>query len=127
MSIWLRYIKDKKSKLDPNDEIKEASQAHSNWLELIKCVERKDPAMLEIYKRISWHHFLAADPTIDKNVDEMFMADEKLFDKIKKIISGLVVVKPAERLKLKDARDQLIALDGNNALQEFNDFLLLKK
>ena len=90
-------------------------------------MERKDPAMFEIYKRISWHHILAADPTIDKNIDQMFMADEKLFEKIKKIISDLVVVKPAERLKLKDARDQLIALDGNNALQEFNDFLLLKK
>ena len=100
-----------------------------NWLKLIQCVNRKDPAMFEVYKRIGWHHVLApyskTNQTIEKNIDQMYEPDEELFQKIKTIISKLVVVKPADRMKLKEARDQLMALD--NVLKEFNDFLLLKK
>ena len=98
-------------------------------MKLLECVERKDrnPAMFEVYKRIGWHHALISDDTSATTIDNKYEADEKLFGKIKEIISELVVVEPAQRMKLKSARDRLIELDSKDVLQRVNDFLLLKK
>ena len=98
-------------------------------MKLLECVERKDrnPAMFEVYKRIGWHHALTSNDTSATNIDNKYEADEKLFGKIKEIISELVVVEPAHRMKLKDARNSLIKLDSKDVLQRVNDFLLLKK
>ena len=100
-----------------------------NWLELKKYVEKRDgnPEMFEVYKRIGWHHALINNDTSGQNIDEKYEPDEKLFAKIKEIISKLVVVKPAHRMKLKLARDKLMTLDAKNVLPRVNDFLLLKK
>ena len=83
--------------------------------------------MFEVYKRIGWHHDLISNDTSATNIDDKYEADEKLFGKIKEIISALVVVEPARRMKLKDARNSLIALDSKDVLKQVNDFLLLKK
>ena len=100
-----------------------------NWKKLKECVERKDenPSMFEVYRRIGLHHDLIINDTSATNIDNKYEADEKLFNKIKEIISELLVVEPANRMKLKSARDKLTELDSKDVLQRVNDFLLLKK
>ena len=83
--------------------------------------------MFDVYKRIGWHHALLNKDTSGKNIHEKYEDDEKLFAKIKEIISELVVVKPTHRMKLKLARDKLMALNSENVLLQVNDYLLLKK
>ena len=66
--------------------------------------------MFEVYKRIGWH-----DAFNNKNdvgdFDEMFKSDENLFNGLKKIITELVLVEPEDRVKLTEARKQLLELD----------------
>ena len=125
----MRYINDRKSNLGQTDQTENSSPPFLNWKKLEECVKRKDrnPAMFEVYKRIGWHHDLISNDTSATNIDDKYEADEKLFNKIKEIISELLVVEPAKRMKLKSARDRLKELDSKDVLQRMNDFLLLKK
>ena len=89
--------------------------------------------MFEVYKRIGWHDALNRSligPDSDwtpEDLDKMFELDEKLFAKMKDIITKLVVAKPADRMKLKEAREKLVALNAMGVLNEIADFLLLKR
>ena len=83
--------------------------------------------MFEVYKRIGWHDALKGNPSSPENLDKMFELDEKLFDKMKDIITKLVVAKPADRMKLKETREKLVALNSMDVLDKIDDFLLLKR
>ena len=97
------------------------------WKQLLECVKSKNPAMFEVYKRIGWHDALNRNVTSPEDLDKMFELDEKLFEKMKDIITKLVVAKPADRMKLKETREKLVALNSMGVLDEINDFLLLKR
>ena len=82
--------------------------------------------MFEVYKRIGWHNALKGiesqrDDGSLKVFDEMYKPDELLYTKMKNLISKLVVVEPADRMKLKEAREIL------KSLESLNDFLFLKE
>ena len=112
--------------LGPNNLIQKLSPlTQMNWEQLIKCVESKNPAMFEFYKRIGIH---TAGLTSPENLDEMFELDEKLFAKMKDIITKLVKAKPADRMKLKEAREKLVVLNSM-VVDEIDEkkFLLLKR
>ena len=96
-------------------------EAQLNWKRLVECVQTKDPVMFQVYKRIGWYDAFKRKNA--KNFDDMFKPDEMLFSEMKNIIRKLVLVDPAERLKLKDVRPKLKALDKNL----IDDFLLLKE
>ena len=87
--------------------------------------------MFEVYKRIGihklQHYALSSSLSIPEDLDKMFELDEKLFAKIKNIITKLVMAKPADRMKLKETREKLVALNSMGVLDEINDFLLLKR
>ena len=83
--------------------------------------------MFEVYKRIGWHDALNRNLTSPENLMNMFELDEKLFAKMKDIITNLVVAKPEDRMKLKEAREKLVALNSMGVLDEIDDFLLLKR
>ena len=83
--------------------------------------------MFEVYKRIGIHNALSSSLSIPEDLDKMFELDEKLFAKIKNIITKLVMAKPADRMKLKETREKLVALNSMGVLDEINDFLLLKR
>ena len=97
------------------------------WKQLLECVKSKNPAMFEVYKRIGWHDALNRNVTSPEDLDKMFELDEKLFEKMKDIITKLVVAKPADRMKLKETREKLVALNSMGVLDEIDDFLLLKR
>ena len=97
------------------------------WKQLLECVKSKNPAMFEVYKRIGWHDALNRNVTSPEDLDKMFELDEKLFEKMKDIITKLVVAKPADRMKLKETREKLVALNSNDVLDKIDDFLLLKR
>ena len=109
------------------DQVSSSSDSKLNWQQLIKCVESKNPAMFEVYKRIGWHDALNRNVTSPEDLDKMFELDEKLFDEMKDIITKLVVAKPADRMKLKETREKLVALNSNDVLDKIDDFLLLKR
>ena len=96
-------------------------EAMLNWEKLVECVKTKDPVMFEVYKRIGWYDAFKRKNA--KKFDEMFKPDEMLFNEMKNIIKNLVLVDPAERLKLKDVRLKLKDLNKNL----IDDFLLLKE
>ena len=83
--------------------------------------------MFEVYKRIGWHDALNRSLTSAEDLDKMFELDEKLFDEMKDIITKLVVAKPADRMKLKETREKLVALNSKDVLDKIDDFLLLKR
>ena len=97
------------------------------WQQLLECVESQNPAMFEVYKRIGWHDALNRNLTNPEDLDKMFKLDEKLFEKMKDIISKLVVAKPADRMKLKETREKLVELNSMGVLDAIDDFLLLKQ
>ena len=97
------------------------------WKQLLECVKSKNPAMFEVYKRIGWHDALNRNVTSPEDLDKMFELDEKLFEKMKDIITKLVVAKPADRMKLKETREKLVALNSMDVLDKIDDFLLLKR
>ena len=96
-------------------------EAMLNWEKLVECVKTKDPVMFEVYKRIGWYDAFKRKNA--KKFDEMFKPDEIMFSEMKNIIKNLVLVDPAERLKLKDVRLKLKDLNENL----IDDFLLLKE
>ena len=83
--------------------------------------------MFEVYKRIGWHDALKGNVTSPEDLDKMFKLDENLFDDMKDIITKLVVAKPADRMKLKETREKLVALNSMGVLDKIDDFLLLKR
>ena len=97
------------------------------WKQLLECVKSKNPAMFEVYKRIGWHDALNRNVTSPEDLDKMFELDEKLFEKMKDIITKLVEAKPADRMKLKETREKLVALNSMDVLGKIDDFLLLKR
>ena len=103
----------------PQDGNENNLEAQLNWKRLVECVKSKDPVMFEVYKRIGWYD--AFKNKNAKNFDEMFKPDEMLFSDMKQIIRNLVLVDPAERLKLKDVRPKL------QNLNLIDDFLILKE
>ena len=90
-------------------------------------MKAKDPAMFEVYKRIGWHDaFNNKSGNVD-DFDDMFKSDEDLFNGLKKIITELVLVEPQKRVKLTEARKQLLELDKLIDYHSSTGYLLLKE
>ena len=84
-----------------------------------KIQNLENGSIFEVYAKIYYmqHEFI-------EDIDETMALDKRFYTIIKEIISKLVDVDPAKRMKLKEARNRLIALIDLSS--DMNDFLLLK-